>query len=188
MDAFDIVRLVAACVALVLGAIVFLVLFFRGMAWIDDWLKVRREPRARRRKQRRSRNDLPQSVLGASSRKRTLTPTPKLNSQVIGTKLRPQPLLSPQAETNAISNAIRKTTNSVLGSKIKMMVQLQCGKTIEPFWKLSSSESMKVCEAVGLNSSQFLVGHGSDNQILVVREACVQWITIPSEAALSVPT
>lgn len=184
MDAFDIVRLVAACVALVLGAIVFLVLFFRGMAWIDHWLKVRREPRARRRKQRRSRNDLPQSVLGASLRKRTRTPTPKLNGQAIGTKLRPQSLLTPQAENVAISNA----TKSALGGKIKMTVQLQCGKTIEPFWKLSSSESMKVCEAVGLNSSQFLVGHGPDNQILVVREACVQWITIPSEAALSVPT
>lgn len=41
MDAFDIVRLVSVYVALILGAIVFLVLFFRGMAWIDSWIKQR---------------------------------------------------------------------------------------------------------------------------------------------------
>jgi len=39
MDAFDIVRLVSVYVALILGAIVFLVLFFRGKAWIDSWIK-----------------------------------------------------------------------------------------------------------------------------------------------------
>ncbi len=55
MEAFDIVRLLGACVALILGAIVFMVLFFRGMSWIDRWIKVRNEtdfsrPRGRRNK------------------------------------------------------------------------------------------------------------------------------------------
>jgi uncharacterized iron-regulated membrane protein len=41
MGAFDIVRLVGACIALILGAIVFLVVFFRGMSWLDSWIKNR---------------------------------------------------------------------------------------------------------------------------------------------------
>ncbi len=55
MEAFDIVRLLGACVALILGAIVFMVLFFRGMSWLDRWIKMRNEtdlsrPRGRRNK------------------------------------------------------------------------------------------------------------------------------------------
>ncbi len=55
MEAFEIVRLLGACVALILGAIVFMVLFFRGMSWIDRWIKLRNEtdlsrPRVRRNK------------------------------------------------------------------------------------------------------------------------------------------
>ena len=43
MDAFEIVRLAGLCIALVLGAIVFLVVFFRGMSWLDRWIKKRNE-------------------------------------------------------------------------------------------------------------------------------------------------
>lgn len=43
MNAFEIVRLVGFCIALVLGAIMFLVVFFRGMSWLDRWIKKRNE-------------------------------------------------------------------------------------------------------------------------------------------------
>ncbi len=58
MDAFEIVRLVGAFVALVVGAIVFLVVFFKGMSWLDRWIKIRSDaglnrPEGKRRKKPR---------------------------------------------------------------------------------------------------------------------------------------
>ena len=54
MEAFEIVRLLGACIALILGAIVFMVLFFRGMSWIDRWIKMRNETDLSRPQGRRS--------------------------------------------------------------------------------------------------------------------------------------
>ena len=41
MSVYEIVQLVGTCVGLILGAIVCFVLFFRGMAWIDLWVKYK---------------------------------------------------------------------------------------------------------------------------------------------------
>ncbi len=58
MEAFEIVRLVGASIALVVGAIVFLVVFFRSMSWLDHWIKNRNDagpsrPAGKRRKRPR---------------------------------------------------------------------------------------------------------------------------------------
>ena len=55
MEAFEIVQLVGASIALVVGVIVFLVVFFRGMSWLDHWIKNRNDaglkrPGGKRRK------------------------------------------------------------------------------------------------------------------------------------------
>lgn len=39
MSVYEIVKLVGTCVGLILATIVFFVVFFRGMAWIDLWVK-----------------------------------------------------------------------------------------------------------------------------------------------------
>jgi len=41
MSVYEIVKLVGTCVGLILGAIVFFVVFFRSMAWIDLWVKFK---------------------------------------------------------------------------------------------------------------------------------------------------
>ena len=41
MSVYEIVKLVGTCVGLILATIVFFVVFFRGMAWIDLWIKAK---------------------------------------------------------------------------------------------------------------------------------------------------
>ena len=48
-SAFEILQIVNASVGIVIGAIMFLVLFFRGMAWMDGWIKTRSATDLRRR-------------------------------------------------------------------------------------------------------------------------------------------
>ena len=43
MKAFEIVQLVGISIALIVGVIVFLVVFFRGMSWLDHWIKNRND-------------------------------------------------------------------------------------------------------------------------------------------------
>ncbi len=57
MDAYKIVQLIGACIAMIVGTIVFMVLFFRSMSWIDLWIKSRSGAdlkRARSKKKRSS--------------------------------------------------------------------------------------------------------------------------------------
>lgn len=51
MDAYyKIIQLVGAGLAMIVGTLVFLVLFFRGMSWIDHWIKGRIESDVRRQR------------------------------------------------------------------------------------------------------------------------------------------
>ena len=70
MDAFAIVRLLGACIAMILGAIVFMVLFFRGMSWIDRWIKMRHETDLSRPRRNRNKSLRDQSFLDRESRLR----------------------------------------------------------------------------------------------------------------------
>jgi hypothetical protein len=56
MEVFEVIKLFGACVAFIVGTIVFLVLFFRGMAWIDVWVRERPASDDKRRKARRSKD------------------------------------------------------------------------------------------------------------------------------------
>jgi len=55
MNPFDIVSLVAAVVAIIVGAIVFLVLFFRCMSWIDVWMRGQNQTASQSKSARRRR-------------------------------------------------------------------------------------------------------------------------------------
>ena len=56
MGVFDVIKLIGACVAFIVGTIVFMVFFFRGMSWIDIWVTGRREIDEKRRKARRAKD------------------------------------------------------------------------------------------------------------------------------------
>ena len=75
MEAFEIVRLLGACIALILGSIVFMVLFFRGMSWIDRWIKKRSETDLSRLDRKRDKNANRPNSLNGDSRIRRRPPT-----------------------------------------------------------------------------------------------------------------
>lgn len=70
MGAFDVIKLIGACIAFVIGAIVFLVVFFRSMSWMDSWIKKRNETDFSRTQRKRTGKRRSKS---ASTRSESLT-------------------------------------------------------------------------------------------------------------------
>ncbi len=59
MDAYKAIQLVGACLAMIVGTLVFLVVFFRSMSWIDHWIKGRNGLDVRRRRGKGKRTNDP---------------------------------------------------------------------------------------------------------------------------------
>ncbi len=70
MGAFEVIKLIGACIAFVIGAIVFLVVFFRSMSWMDSWIKKRNETDLSRTQRKRTGKRRTKS---ASTRSESLT-------------------------------------------------------------------------------------------------------------------
>ena len=181
MEAFDIVRLVAACVALVLGAIVFLVLFFRSMAWIDRWLKRPGTSNVRRIKQVRSPGAKSRSVLDVPNRE---LPVQKKSTRSRRSLSASNHLMKKDAEPNTGRTVQRAA--SPIAKRASASIQLQCGQIVEPVYLLESMEALKICEGLGLRGDGSVVGYGKQGEIVIIREGNIKMITIQSAEPSSI--
>ncbi len=181
MEAFDIVRLIAACVALVLGAIVFLVLFFRSMAWIDRWLKRRGTSNVRRIKQVRSPGTKSRSVFEFPNRE---IPAQKKSARSRSSLSASNHFIRKDAELNAFRTVQRAASSN--SKRSVASIHLQCGQIVEPVYLVESLEALKICDGLGLRGDSSIVGYGKKGQIVIIREGNIKMITIQSDAASSI--
>ena len=181
MDAFDIVRLVAACVALVLGAIVFLVLFFRAIAWVDRWLKRSGSATVRRKKQVRSPGSNSRTVLDVPIRK---IPVQKTSARSKRSLSASNHLMKTDVEPSMVRTLQRAVEPTA--KKAAASIHLQCGQIVEPVYLVQSMEALKICEGLGLRGDGSVVGYGKQGEILIIREGNIKMITIQSDAASSI--
>lgn len=181
MDAFDIVRLVAACVALVLGAIVFLALFFRAMAWIDRWLKRPRTSNVRRKKQVRGSGSNSRTVLDVPIRK---IPVQKTSARSKRSLSASNHLMKNGVQPNTVRTRQRAVTHAAKRSAAS--IHLQCGQIVEPVCIIESTEALKICDGLGLRDDSSVVGYGKQGEIVIIREGNIKMITIQSDPASSI--
>lgn len=181
MEAFDIVRLIAACVALVLGAIVFLVLFFRSMAWIDRWLKRPGTSNVRRIKQVRSPGTKSRSVLDVPNRE---IPVQKKSTRSRRSLSASNHLMKKDAEPKTARTVQRSA--SPISKRAAASIHLQCGQIVEPIYLVESMEALKICDGLGLPGDGSVVGYGKQGEIVIIREGNIKMITIQSDAASSI--
>jgi hypothetical protein len=176
MEAFDIVRLIAACVGLVLGAIVFLVFFFRSMAWIDRWLKSPGTSGVRRIKQVRSPGSKSRSVLDVPIRE---IPVQKKTARSRRSLSASNQQLRKDVQANT-DRALQRV-ETPLPKKSAASVHLQCGQIVEPIYLVESMEALRICEGIGLRGDSFVVGYGNQGEIVILRDSNIKMITIKSE-------
>lgn len=150
MTAFDILRLIGASVAMILGAIVFLVIFFRGMAWMDAWIK------------RRSQTDLRRPSQGRGTKKRGVA-----ESNRVEKKRRPVPRPIAALKNAAPKNIEETVVTSDSSASIDRVeepsdhvsverrgtVYLLSGEIIPKVVVLSKEQSEKAMTELGLEAS-----------------------------------
>jgi hypothetical protein len=182
MDAFEIVRLVGASVAIVVGAIVFLVLFFRCMAWTDSWIKHRtgwnRHRPTRRKKSSR----------GNRTRVRSDRETPDVDferaptaiQQVRLARLRTNPAKN---ENEFPSTSLSQITSMELSLPTRSLdIQLQCGQVLNSVTVVSKEESHRFREEIGLREERILAVQTDDQRIVMIREDNIKTISFAKNA------
>ena len=175
MDAFEIVRLVGASVAIVVGAIVFLVLFFRCMAWTDSWIKHR--PTRRKKSSR-----------GNRTRVRSDRETPDVDferaptaiQQVRLARLRRNPAKN---ENEFPSTSLSQITSMELSLPTRSLdIQLQCGQVLNSVTVVSKEESHRFREEIGLREERILAVQTDDQRIVMIREDNIKTISFAKNA------
>ncbi len=172
MEAFEIVRLVGESIALILGAIVFLVFFFRSMSWIDCWIKRQNETNLNRPSKRR--HDGPRrprsSDLESRIRQRQST-NAVMRTALIGKEPISHlgnPSSEPVAVANAESEPAAKSVNRIV------TVHLLSGETIDRVAICSKDKANTICEELGFEGVAF---EHDDGQICVVGENNIKMVT-----------
>jgi hypothetical protein len=191
MPAFEILQLVAASILMILGAIVFLVVFFRGMGWLDAWMKSRPATnegargrtvsleRPRRAKRRRSRKSSLNTVSSpARQRMAMLNAVQNNGSRAIQTEV---------AQANAAGNNCAEGSSSCLVKRYAT-VHLLSGEII-PRVQIASQETMdQAFQEMGIGQGQIsdsMVFEDEDQRLLIVRSSNIKMLTWAREPGSS---
>ncbi len=198
MSVYEIVKLVGTCVGLILGAIVSFVLFFRGMAWIDLWVKYKTgaEPsrtKVRSKKGRNGAGGSPQRLRDDSNLIPDRTARRQhrngvVREQLVNRKTRfhgrshdsqltfedaATDLQSAESQTKALDIAAVSEPEAKTPNRIATVLLLS-GETIERVSFCSKEKAQKICEGLGFTG---IVLENDDGQISVVRESNIKLVS-----------
>jgi hypothetical protein len=205
MGAFEILKLVGASVAIIVAAIVFLVIFFRGMAWMDGWVKKRTstdlspEPSRRsqrglatQKKQRNASLNLKRSGRASSTNDLPMASLPERSRQVARESIAKQRQRHQQSKntTTAIPTGLRSSQSlssnpsipieDRLPSESRRLVSilLVSGESIEDATLLTKPEADQLIAEIGFSGDSILVARKQNGDTFLIRNENVRLITM----------
>ncbi len=210
MGPMEILKLVAASVGLILGAIVFLVVFFRVMSWIDLWMRSGSRSRtttpnarrsAARRRTVRSRRERPRAIrrtLAAKgfSEQRAVDRSVNNESSYAKNQIVDQ---SPGSLSPSMSSSIREqerdhddhavirfdeTRKGTVANNQEMMLHLGDSEIIGPVSIVSQDASDSSLQTLGMDASEFVVVRGRDDRTYAVRRSTINMVVTGSDPVL----